>query len=210
LGTILPLVASGGSIYAWTKWYPPLSVPAHKALRALGPRANPLTTVFAAQHGLSTAHGTLGLVAAIACVAGTVGLFLPGRLKLLAGGVIVVSSGVILANGLSAYLKAGSAQHAWNTATGLARTFQRHGLQAALHSAAGQITRKSLIPAGGATAAGGAGVLGAWSGFRNSLSSLRAEARVDHPRAFGQDEGDVLPRLMEELEQRNPNLEPPP
>jgi len=171
---VLPLAASGGSVFAWTKWHVPLAAPA--AAKVTGVRqllAGFGTAGLSSSVGLRTTHGTIGLAAAVACGAAVLGLFLPGRLKLLAGGAIALAGAGVFANGLSGFLSANHIQHAWNTAISTIHLIQRGGINAALQSVSGTIGRNSLAPSGGAAAAGGFAFLGGLRAFRTTLRSLR-------------------------------------
>jgi len=172
----LPLLASGGSVYAWTKWRPPVAVPGGSGYASAKQLLGPLGTGLSSSHGLSTAHGTLGLAAGIACAGGVIGLLLPGKLRLLGAAVIAVAGAAIAWNGLSGYLSASHVQHGWNSALAAFHTLQKGGIDAALQGVSGSITRHALAPSGGAAAAGGVAFLGGVRSFGTALRSLRAVA----------------------------------
>src|SRR5215472_4835219 len=86
----LPLVASGGSVFAWTKWRPPVALPGGQGYASAKQLLGPLGTGLSSSHGLATTHGTIGLAAGIACAGGVIGLLLHGRLRLLGASVIAV------------------------------------------------------------------------------------------------------------------------
>jgi len=175
MAVILPLVASGGSVVAWTKWRPPLPIPAQADIaRSLGP----LGTGLSASHGLGTTHGALGLAAAVTCVAGIVGLVLPGRLRVLAAVVVALSSVAIFANGLTGFLSANQLHHAWSTlqslTSGPAGSSPTGPLLSSVSSA---ITRNALAPSAAAGASGLVGLTGGMQALRTATSSLRIATR---------------------------------
>ena len=176
---IMPAVGSILSIVAWTKWRPPLHVPVvdsqtHTA-GALGPLGNGL----AGSHGLATGHGTIGLVSAIACIGGIFGLFLPGRLRLVAAAVIAVSSAAMTANGLTAFLSANHLHQQWNT---LSQAISSGASKPSLDGVSSAFTRRALAPSAAATAAGAVAFIGGLNTVRAALRSLRLAAR---PGSFG-------------------------
>ena len=172
----LPLVASGGSVYAWTKWRPPVSLPGAAGYASAKQLLGPLGTGLSTSHGLSTTHGAIGLAAGIACAGGVIGLLLPGRLRLLGAAVVAVSGAAIAWNGLSGYLSASHLQHGWDTALTVFHTAQKGGVEAALQGVSGAISRHALAPSGAAAAAGGVAFLGGVRSFGTAVRSLRAVA----------------------------------
>ena len=165
---VLPLLGSAGSVLAWTHWRPPLPAPAQSAVaQALGPLGSGL----ASTHGLSTTHGTIGLAAAIACVAGLVGLVLPGRLRMLAAVVIALASLAIAANGLTAFLSANHLQADWSS---LVHAVGNGTTTSTLNGVTSAITRNALIPSAGAAGGGVLGLAGGMNALRGGMRSLRA------------------------------------
>lgn len=168
---VLPLVASVGSIVAWTHWRPPLEAPAEaKLAHSLG-GLGPLGTGLASSHGLGTPHGAIGLASAIACFAGILGLLLPGRLRLLAAAVIALSSIAIAVNGLTAFL---SANHLHNSWSSVIHTIGGTGSSSSLSGVTSAIAKSALAPSAGATGAGAVGLFGAISSLRSALRSARS------------------------------------
>jgi hypothetical protein len=178
-GVVLPAVGSIGSIVAWTHWRPPLHTPGSEAQTQVSSALGPLGNGLAASHGLGTAHGAIGLASAVICVGGIIGLFLPGRLRLVAAIVIAVSSAVIAANGLVAFVSANHLHQQW---TDLTQAINSSGSKASLNGVSSAIVKRALVPSAAATAAG----LIAFSG---GLSALRTVARTlrlaGNPRSLG-------------------------
>jgi hypothetical protein len=173
----LPLVASGGSVFAWTNWRPPVALPGGNGYATAKQLLGPLGSGLSSTHGLATTHGTIGLAAGLACVGGVVGLLLPGRLRLLGAAVIAVAGAGIAWNGLSGYLSASHIQHGWSAAMSAFHTVQKGGgIDAALKGVSGAISRNALAPSGGAAAAGGVTFLGGIRSLGTGVRSLRAAA----------------------------------
>lgn len=176
-------------MFAWTKWRLPLSAPTEAKLLSLRHALGPLGTGLSTSAGLGTRHGTIGLAAAGACLAAVLGLLLPGRLKLLASGGIAIASAGIFANGLTGFLSASHVQHGWSTAMNTIHLVQSGGINAALQSVSGILTKNSLAPAGGAAGAGALGFLGGIRSFKSSLRVMRVATRppmigMDMPRGL--------------------------
>ena len=173
-GVVVPAIGSVVSIVAWTHWRPPLHVPGlqdqTKVTTALGPLGNGL----ARAHGLGTPHGAIGLVSAIACLGGIIGLFLPGRLRWLAAAVIAVSTVAITVNGLTAFLSASHLHQQWSSLTHAVGT---GGTNSSLDSVSSAIVKNALAPSAAATAAGAVSFAGGLNTVRTALRSLRLGGR---------------------------------
>jgi hypothetical protein len=169
LSIILPLVGSIGSVVAWTHWRPPLRVPGLASQAQLTGALGPLGNGLAGAHGLSTGHGAIGLAASIACVAGLVGLLLPGRLRLVAAGVVALSSLAIAANGLTAFVSANHLHQQWTTLTHGIGT----GSSSPLKGVSSAIIKGALAPSAGAAAAGAIGFAGGLRAARTAVRSFR-------------------------------------
>lgn len=165
----LPLIAGAGSIVAWTHWRPPLQVPGQQELTHSLGGLGPLGTGLAASHGFGTTHGVVGLVAAIGCLAGAVGMLLPGRLRMIGAVVVALSSVAIAANGLSAFLSANHLHGAWNS---VVQAVGSGSTATPLSGVTSAISRNALAPAAGATGAGLVGMAGGLNALRSGLRSL--------------------------------------
>jgi hypothetical protein len=125
------------------------------------------STGLAAQHGLATTHGALGVVVGVACVGGVVGMLLPGRMMLLATAVIALSSAAIFANGLVGFLSANHFRHEWDN---LVNGLSNGGLASTLRGASSSITKNALLASAGPALAG---VVGLGAGLRSLGAATR-------------------------------------
>jgi hypothetical protein len=128
-------------------------------------------TGLAAGHGLATTHGALGVVAAVACVAGVVGLVLPGKLRLLAAAVIALSTAAIFANGLLGFLSANHFRHEWAS---LVNGLSNGNWISTAHGASNGITRNAVLPSAAASLAGVVGFAGGMRSLGTTFRSVRS------------------------------------
>jgi hypothetical protein len=100
-------------------------------------------------------------------------LFLPGRLRFLAAGVIAVSTLAITVNGLTAFLSANHLHQQWsalNHAISVGRS------NSSIDGVSSAIVKNALAPSAAATASGAIAFAGGLNTVRSALRSLRLGA----------------------------------
>jgi len=110
---IFAAIAGGGALFAWSKWYPALTVHGLKAIQATQQAGTPIGTGIGASHGFGTSTGTLGLAAVVLLLAGITLTAVVRRRRAIGSAVMLVAALAMIASVIPALIAAYKALNAW-------------------------------------------------------------------------------------------------